>query len=578
MAAGTRYSFLGSPNGEWNIHKFLEASEVATGFQNEQNSSRRILVVDDDLLIRKLLGRWLQDEGYQVIQAAGAEEALEAIRSSPPDILITDLEMPGMNGLELCRAVRALDLPHYLYVVVLTASTEEGSLIASLEAGADNFLTKPVTREELLARIRSSERILGLDAKLRKAALTDLLTGLLTRRAFLDQLYREWHRARREKTPLACAMIDIDFFKRINDVHGHTAGDVVLRTVADLLRQETRGSDVLARLGGEEFCALLPQCNESGAAKWAERVRESVARTPIAIGDRYVAVTVSVGVADSLEEESSAEQMLERADQALLCAKQAGRDRVVRYSTLVAESADDESLNQSTQDPFAGLAAADIMTPLVVTFSEKDSVAAAVETFTRLRTNSAPVVAPDGTLAGIVSEKDLMVAMGSLSNWFRSVGELMRQNVITFALTTPVRKIYEFLCRVTIRRVVVVDGPYPVGTISRGTLLRWFRNLAVAKGLLPPESAEATESATKQMHSRIGGILTNISQKLRQSGEKVQELVQNQPEDLVPHLVGLATALQSLVNDLLGCSRNLSSEDAESAEGPGPIISGIGGD
>jgi len=218
------------------------------------------------------------------------------------------------------------------------------------------------------------------------------------------------------------------------------------------------------------------------------------------------------------------------------------------------------------------------MTPLVVTFAEEDSIAAAVETFPRLRTNSAPVVAPDGTLRGIISEKDLMVAMGSLSNWFRSVGELMRRNVITFAGTTPVRKIYEFLCRVTIRRVVIVEDKYPIGTISRGTLLRWFRNLAVAKGLLPPESAEATELATRRMHSRIKGVLANISEKLRQTGEKVQDLVRNQPEDIAAHLVGLATGLQSLVNDLLGCSRNLSSEDAESGAGSGRVISGIGGD
>ncbi len=551
---------------------------MATMSDNATTSSRRILVVDDDLLVRKLLSRWLESEGYQITHAPGGVEALEAIRSCPPDILITDLEMPGMNGLELCRAVRAMDLPHYLYIVVLTGKTEEGLLIASLEAGADNFLTKPVSREELLARIRTSERILSLDSQLRKAALTDPLTGLLTRRAFLDQLYREWHRAERQKTPLACAIVDIDFFKRINDVYGHAAGDLVLRNVAGLLRQESRGGDILARLGGEEFCILLPQSDESAAANWGERARKAIAHTPVLIGDKYVTVTVSIGVAESSEETHSPEQMLDWADQALLCAKQAGRDRVVRYSTLVAETTEEKCLQKTVEDPFAGLTAADIMTPLVVSFSEQDSIAAVVETFTRLRTNSAPVVAPDGTLRGIISEKDLMVAMGSLSNWFRSVGELMRQNVITFAGTTPVRKIYEFLCRVTIRRVVIVEDNYPIGTISRGTLLRWFRNMAVAKGLLPPESAEATALATEQMPSRIQEVLTNISQKLRRTGEKIQELVRHHPEDLVAHLVGLATGLQSLINDLLGCSRNLSSEDAESGAGSGAVISGIGGD
>jgi diguanylate cyclase (GGDEF)-like protein len=534
--------------------------------------------VDDDLVIRKLITRWLEAAGYQLTQASNGTEALGAVQLCAPDILITDWEMPGMNGLELCRAVRKLNLPHYVYVLVLTGKTEEGALIASLDAGADNFVQKPVTREELLARIRTGERILDLQNQLRAAALTDLLTGLPSRRAFFDHLYREWHRAQREKRPLSCVMIDIDFFKRINDVYGHAVGDQVLKTVADVVRRGSRRNDIVGRLGGEEFCALLPGCHEAEAAQWAERIRRAVSRTPAIVGELSLSVTASFGVAERADDGTTAEQMLDCADQALMCAKQAGRDRVVCYSDVLAEKSDAGTHSKDLEDPFGRLTAADIMTPVVLSFHEQDSTAAAIEAFTRLRTNSAPVVGGDGSLRGIISEKDLMVAMGSLSGWFRPLGELMRRQVITFSVDTPVRKIFEFLCRVSIRRVVITDRDKPVGTISRGTILRWLRNLAVAKGLLPQESAEATEHAAQEMTDRIEGILSRMVEVLRETAERLQRLLTQPPEELAPHLVGLATGLESLVNDLLGCSRNLREEDIGWSMGIGRLSSGIGGD
>ncbi len=530
------------------------------------DTPRSVLVVDDDLALVRLIAHWLRSVGYVVMQATDGAEALELVRASPPDILITDWEMPGLDGIELCRAVRQLSLPHYVYIVVLTGKSEEDLLIACLDAGADNFLHKPVSQGELLARVRTSARLLDLELQLREAALRDALTGLPGRRAFMEQFYRQWHRSRRERQPLACAMADIDFFKRINDCYGHAAGDEVLRSVARVLRHYVRASDVLGRLGGEEFCVVLPNCDEEGAEEWAERARLAIARTPAVMGDTTLFVTASFGVAALEEDVNSPEELLDRADQALLCAKQAGRDRVVRYSAAIEESIFPLEETRGTHDPFAGITAADVMTPVVVTFSETDSVASAIEVFTRLRTNSAPVVRSDGALVGIVSEKDLMHALGSLSAWFKPLGELMRHNVVTFDVTTPVRRIYEFLCRVTIRRVVIVEKNKPVGTISRGTLLRWFRNLALAKGLLPLYSAEAADRAQQSLFVRVEAVIGHVAEKLVYLGHKLKELLSRPQAEVVPTVVGAATALQSLTNDLLSCSQSLSDEVAQDPE------------
>lgn len=540
--------------------------------------ARSVLVVDDDLVLGRLVARWLQSAGYSVTQATDGGEALALVRENPPDVLITDWEMPGLNGLELCRAVRQLELPQYVYIVVLTASTDENLLIACLDAGADNFLHKPVSREELLARVRSSTRLLDLQRQLRQAALVDALTGLPARRAFLEQLSREWHRARREKTPLACVMADVDFFKRINDSYGHAVGDEVLRTVASVLRQQVRASDLVGRLGGEEFCVILPNCDEEEAAAWAERARLAISRAGVAVGDRTLFVTASFGVAAIEEDNTSAEELLDRADQALLCAKQAGRDRVLRYSAVVAESIQETDSTSSVYDPFAGVTAGDVMTPVVLTFSEGDSIASAIEVFMRLRTNSAPVVGPDGQLVGIVSEKDLMHALGSLSAWMRPVGELMRRHVITFDMSTPLRRVYEFLCRVTIRRVVIVDNNRPVGTISRGTLLRWFRNLAIARGCLPQCSAEAAEQAQRTLGHRVEGIISRVADKLIALGQKLHHFVSRPRSELAPYVVGAATALESLMNDLLSCSQNLSAEEGEQVDQSWEVVVGLNPD
>jgi diguanylate cyclase (GGDEF)-like protein len=512
----------------------------------------KVLVVDDDPVMLHILSLWLQKAGYPVRLASDGRQALAAIEADCPHFLVTDWEMPNLNGLELCRRVRELGLPHYVYILFLTVRSAQEEIIAGLENGADDFLTKPVECGELLARIRAGSRVLELERRLSRMASTDPLTGLTTQRAFYDLLEKEWQRARRFALPLSCVMMDLDFFKRINDIHGHPAGDAALKAVAGLLSDNCRGSDTVCRYGGEEFCILLPQTGEPEAALWAERIRAHLAALVIRSGDKHIRLTASFGAAQRHDDTQTSEELVDLADQALLCAKQSGRDRVVRYESL--GEADELTLQDDNTHGklFSGILARHVMTPLVVCLREDETVGQAAEFFLRSRINSAPVVDAAGKLSGILSEKDLMAAMVSLDCWQQPVRQFMKPNVICYEENTPIRTIYEFLCRVSIRRVVIANEGRPGGTISRGTLLRWFRNLVTSKGLL--ENAETSQPRDLDPH-HSKQRLAETARALAQQASDLQRRFQEDAEDLVPYVVGGATGMQELVNDLLAYSR-----------------------
>src|SRR5947209_14918677 len=179
----------------------------------------KVLLADDDPAMLRLLGKWLELEGFHVLLAADGKAAMELIEAEHPRLLVTDWEMPQLNGLDLCRWVRNQNLGYYLYTIFLTVRTESDDMLKGLEAGADDFLKKPVDRNELLARLRAGARVMELEQRLSLLANTDGVTGLPTRRVLFDDLRREWARSGRYNVPLSCVMIDIDFFKRINDIH-----------------------------------------------------------------------------------------------------------------------------------------------------------------------------------------------------------------------------------------------------------------------------------------------------------------------------------------------------------------------
>src|SRR5438034_2817155 len=244
----------------------------------------KVLLVDDDPAMLRLLSKWVEAEGYKVLRAGDGRAAIEVIEAEHPRLLVTDWEMAPLNGLELCRWVRSQNFGHYLYTIFLTVRTESADMIKGLETGADDFLKKPIDRNELLARIRAGSRVMELEQRLSLLANTDGMTGLPTRRTLFDGFRREWARAQRHNVPLSCVMIDIDFFKRINDSHGHLAGDEVLKHLGSLLVAGIRTSDLPGRYGGEEFCIVLPETNEQEAVQWAERMRSRIANLRVMAG------------------------------------------------------------------------------------------------------------------------------------------------------------------------------------------------------------------------------------------------------------------------------------------------------
>jgi diguanylate cyclase (GGDEF)-like protein len=512
----------------------------------------KVLLVDDDPSSLRLMDHFLTRAGYQVRSVRDASAALAAVDDDCPHYLVTDWLMPGMNGLELCRQVRKLDLPHYVCVLIVTAKSETADMVEGLRAGADDFLVKPITPDELFARMQAGARVLAHERRLIEVARTDPLTRALSRRALYDQADRELRRARRHQLPLACVMIDLDFFKKINDTHGHPAGDEVLKQVARLLQANCRASDYIGRYGGEEFCAILAETTESAATAWAERVRVAISQLAIQVGDTLLKISASSGVSELLDDTADVAGLIDMADQALLVAKHSGRDRVVRFRTLN----EGESLQVAAdRNPFEGVVARDVMSAIVACLHEDETVGQATEFFLRFRLNSCPVVDAGGKLTGILSEKDVIGAMTQGDCWIKPVHEVMKRNVVVYEEDTPVKQIYDFLCRVMIRRVVVVRDGMPTGIISRGTLLRWYSNwLAVHGRGLTAKDASLSERGASALTSREH--MSQTATAIAHEAAALQLALTSQSDDCLPLLVDRASKIQELINDVLADSRS----------------------
>jgi diguanylate cyclase (GGDEF)-like protein len=289
-----------------------------------------ILIAEDDAVSRRMLEATLKKWGYDVVVTEDGDKAWEVLqREDAPRLAILDWVMPGLHGPQICRAVRSLGDQRYVYLLLLTAKSEKEDLVKGLEAGADDFLTKPFDAEELRARLRAGIRILDLQETLRVQATHDSLTGLWNRGATLDLLRRELSRGERQGTPVTVIMADIDHFKQINDMYGHLTGDVVLREVAHRLSSAVRGYDVAGRFGGEEFLIVFPGCAVASAAAQAERLRACINREPVDTPEGPIPVTLSLGVAASEPvTEVDPDLLLRAADTALYRAKNRGRNCV----------------------------------------------------------------------------------------------------------------------------------------------------------------------------------------------------------------------------------------------------------
>ncbi len=298
----------------------------------------RILIAEDDAVSRRLLEATLAKWGYEVVVCRDGAEAWEIVQQNDaPNLLILDWMMPGMDGVEVCRRIRLREGLEYAYIIMLTAKGQKEDVLEGLGAGADDYITKPFVTRELKLRLRAGRRILELQSaliaardRLTELATHDPLTGLWNRTAILETLRNDINRSRREKSPLAIIMADLDHFKLVNDTLGHLAGDAVLREAAKRMRSVARPYDGIARYGGEEFLFIVPGSDAAGGAELAERIRLRLRESPLDTSEGMIRLTISLGVTSNAGiEDANAETLLRTADLALYRAKNAGRDRVV---------------------------------------------------------------------------------------------------------------------------------------------------------------------------------------------------------------------------------------------------------
>ncbi|WP_161557239.1 GGDEF domain-containing response regulator [Acidisarcina polymorpha] len=296
----------------------------------------QVLIAEDDAMFRRILKTWLEGWGYQVTVAEDGARAWELMQEGHvPQILILDWMMPKLNGIELCRKVREKSRSVYQYILLVTAKDQTNDLVHGLEAGADDYLSKPFDRNELRARLRTGGRILTLQDEQTRAreefqfqATHDALTGMWNRRAILDLLRRESELAARSSKRVGIMMLDVDHFKSVNDRLGHLAGDAVLQEIGRRVQMTVRSYDLAGRYGGEEFLIVSPDCDQEQIQECAERVRLAIAVAPILVDGVAIAVTASLGAAVLDPACRTERDALAAADSALYEAKRNGRNRV----------------------------------------------------------------------------------------------------------------------------------------------------------------------------------------------------------------------------------------------------------
>src|SRR5271165_2966184 len=299
----------------------------------------KILVAEDDLLSRMMLEKSLERAGYEVLAVSNGARALAVLDTEdPPRLALLDWVMPEKDGIEVCREVRRHREKPYTYLILLSSKESKKDIVQGLEAGADDYLTKPYDEEELKARLRAGERILDLEDHLVEAresmrfqATHDPLTSLWNRGVIEELLSREIHRSRREKTCTVVMLCDVDHFKLVNDQFGHNIGDDVLRELACRLQHSVRSYDMVGRFGGEEFLVILNKCDVNSAPVRAEHIRTAIAKKPFQTRSDPLTITISVGVALSTDfPNQTVDEILAGVDAALYAAKSAGRNCVRR--------------------------------------------------------------------------------------------------------------------------------------------------------------------------------------------------------------------------------------------------------
>lgn len=306
----------------------------------------RVLIADDDMVSRSVVKALLTKWGYDVLEAEDGNQAWDILKEEDtPRLVLIDWMMPGIDGLELSRRLRRLDDNTYHYVILLTGRNSKEDIIDGLDAGADDYITKPFVAQELEVRLRVGSRILALQQSLQEAlekqsyqARHDPLTGILNHREILNILEKEINRSERQGNSLAVIMGDLDYFKKVNDTYGHVAGDAVLVEVANRMRHNIRTYDSIGRYGGEEFLLVLPNCAAQEAMLIANRILDNISKEPVMFNSTPIPITISLGLAvKEVGEILATADLVQAADTALYQAKKNGRNRIEMADSIASK-------------------------------------------------------------------------------------------------------------------------------------------------------------------------------------------------------------------------------------------------
>jgi diguanylate cyclase (GGDEF)-like protein len=291
--------------------------------------NEKVLIIDDTYINISILTEILESEGYTVFSASSGFSVVDMARKVQPDVILLDIVMPGLDGFEVCKLLNcAYDLKD-IPVIMVTAKTEGIDIKNALELGAFDYIKKPIDKNEVIARLQSTLRLIAYQNKLKELAMKDGLTGLFNHAAFMELFEKELAKHQRNNRNLSYVMIDIDFFKKINDTYGHIAGNVILKELSNILLNTVRKGDIVCRYGGEEFSIVLPETNKEDAYQLCQRIRQKIEKYTFDIGNETVKVTVSIGIfSKELNDTLTKSEIVQLADKELYKAKCNGRNQV----------------------------------------------------------------------------------------------------------------------------------------------------------------------------------------------------------------------------------------------------------
>ncbi len=475
----------------------------AAGVLSPQRDHERIVIVDSDANERAKTADWLEDEGYDVYQTDVGKQSHEIIKELSPQFVVVNSRKEKLVGNDLCRWVRTTGFTNYVYTIIIAETVAEFDELRGGMCSSDEILPHEFLKDDLISRIRSAGRVVTLEDQLRRLAVTDMLTGLPTRQFVEQQMLREWQRSVRHCIPLSCAIVDVDNFDQINERLGYEAGDTVLKEIATIIQSYSRMSDFSCRISGDSFLLLLVECNEKDAVRCVDRIRDLISKSSFASGTVDVRATVSIGVAQRYHDTAGFDDLISLAEQALLVAKQSGRDRVARYRRLQDQS----DINVNIE---SGLLARDVMTTPITCLRDSATVWEAARFMVRARLNSMPVVDDEGRLVGILSEKDLLSEMSGNDSRNSPIFSVMTTDVVCFNEGELAQSICAFLGEAALRRVVIVKDGRPTGIVSRGTLLRHF----CRKDKIIDHLDETSESEN-DFNARIGVEVGQLAAEVR---------------------------------------------------------------